>query len=475
MTMLYRQYRPQTFKEIIGQEHVVSAIKRALTGDKLPHAWLFAGTRGSGKTTIARLLAASINCLDLKDGESCKRCPACIHISEQSALDIIEIDAASNRGIDEIRALKEGVSALPAFLSRKVYIIDEVHMLTKEAFNALLKTLEEPPKHAFFVLATTDYSKIPQTITSRCLIFRFKEASTEDICRLIEKVAKQEKMAITAEAINLIAVHAQGSFRDALSLLDQFRTIKEKIDEDSARQIIGLAPKMIVDQSLEYLSLKDLKNLRRLLSQAHGQGLSLVSLLRDLANELRSEVMNLDKPIDQSRLGLFLSLINLLNTARQSADDYPVSPSSKSTSAPNHDKAKKNENQAQPITDHQDNSELADDSSDTAVLIGDSDRQNLWSELLALIKDKNYALYATMCLAHVEKMTDKQLHISVPFKFYLDRLSESKNRQIIERCLDKIFNREVHLKVSLAKVESVVSGDDDVTAAVIDVFELEGI
>lgn len=218
---LYRKWRPQTFSEVVGQKHISVPLSRAVTEDRLAHAYLFSGPRGTGKTSMAKILAKAVNCECRRGADPCNACRTCEEITSGASLDVYEIDAASNRGIEEIRALKESVRSLPTVCRKKVYIIDEVHMLTKEAFNALLKTLEEPPSHVLFILATTEPEKIPLTILSRCQRYEFRRIAAEDISRHLRYVAEQSGFSLEEDAADLIAVRAEGGLRDALSLLDQ--------------------------------------------------------------------------------------------------------------------------------------------------------------------------------------------------------------------------------------------------------------
>ena len=244
-TALYRKFRPLNFSEMVGQEHITRTLKNQIIANRVGHAYLFNGGRGTGKTSAAKILARAINCLNPKDGEPCNECEICKGAISGSLTDIVEMDAASNNSVEDIRSIREEVNFLPTKAKYRVYIIDEVHMLSTGAFNALLKTLEEPPEHVKFILATTEPQKLPATILSRCQRFDFKKISNEDIIKRLEIVCKESNIEITKEALQIIATLSEGAMRDALSILERcIQDGENQIDEDKIKDLVGI-PKMV--------------------------------------------------------------------------------------------------------------------------------------------------------------------------------------------------------------------------------------
>lgn len=334
---LYREYRPNTFDEILGQEHITTTLKHQVVNNNLSHAYLFSGTRGTGKTSAAKVLSRAINCLDPKEGNPCNKCENCIALLEETVMDVIEMDAASNNGVDDIRDLKDKVIYPPSKVKYKVYIIDEVHMLSKGAFNALLKTLEEPPRHLVFILATTEKEKLPQTIISRCQRFDFKRVSINDIVKNMKNISEKLHIEVADKALNLIARNADGAMRDALSLLDQCISYGDKkIEYDDTIDILGIANKDLLFNLVDSIISKDLEEVLKMVDTIIQDGKDINQFIKDIINHIRDllivktsknpqdilESPDIDLLLEQSKnidTSFYLNALDILTDAQNKA------------------------------------------------------------------------------------------------------------------------------------------------------------
>ena len=287
---LYRKYRPSSFEGVIGQEHITQALKNQIATGSIGHAYLFTGSRGIGKTSIARIFARAVNCLENRGGSPCGQCEACKRLENQNDINVIEIDAASNNKVDDIRELREKVKFTPVDAKYKVYIIDEVHMLTDSAFNALLKTLEEPPKHVIFILATTEVHKLPATILSRCIRFDFRLVSIAELSRLLAGVLDSEGIAYDDDALSLIAKAGEGSVRDTLSIADCVVAYSsgKKITKQQVLNVLGTTDESLMVKFFDYLFDRDVGGLLEFINEVDATGKNLSVFVKDLSRHARN-------------------------------------------------------------------------------------------------------------------------------------------------------------------------------------------
>lgn len=284
---LYRKWRPKVFSDVVGQAHISQTLRRQVAENRVSHAYLFTGTRGTGKTTCAKILAKAVNCEQPINGDPCCACPACLGIESGNFLDVLELDAASNNGVEQIRALREESVYTPAHVKKRVYIVDEVHMLSLAAFNALLKILEEPPEHLIFILATTELQKVPATILSRCQRFAFRRISSQDIAERLRMIAEQEQISLTSDGAELLSRLANGALRDGLSLLDQCAAAGGIVDSALVLDILGLAGNLQTAQLMDLILQRDTAAVLKLCGQLYDNGKDMGAVLGELSTLVR--------------------------------------------------------------------------------------------------------------------------------------------------------------------------------------------
>lgn len=466
---LYRKYRPKKLDDVVGQPHITTTLTNAIKNGRVSHGYLFAGPRGVGKTSVARILAHQVNNFEYGDSHG--------------ALDIIEIDAASNRRIDEIRDLRDKVHTAPVAGKYKVYIIDEVHMLTREAFNALLKTLEEPPAHVIFILATTEAHKLPETIVSRTQRYTFKAVSEKDAIAHLKNLAKQEDITISDTALKLVAEHGQGSFRDSISLLDQL-SVQGKVDDNDVRRLLGLPPAQLVTSIFDAINNQDISSLMSTLDNAFAQGVSPNQVALALVDRIRTQIIT--KPdADMIELArqllktntsadparylelalaeyIFNSNPSLVNPV-QAEDKKPTAPSvPKVEQKPEPEKVTEKETkpkQERDKTKSKVESEPATSSIPTSN-VNEMLDNGLWDKLLSELKKKYNTLYGLARMAQ-PTVEENILVLSVPYVFHQKRLSEEKNAVIIRNTLIETAGSPVTVRVEVADTKPEATKTDD--------------
>jgi len=498
---LYRKYRPKNFSEIIGQKHIVQTLSNAIKNNRVAHAYLFTGPRGTGKTSIARILAKTINCHDLKDSVTCEKCQPCQLISENKSLDIIEIDAASNTGVDNIRELRETIGLPPTALKYKVYIIDEVHMLSSGAFNALLKTLEEPPAHVVFILATTEIHKVPATIISRCQRFDFTRLPIENIIEKLTIIAKAEKIAVDADSLEMIAIAAEGGMRDAESLLGQVIALEDKnITTKEVEEILGTTDRKFSAEMAGMILTKDVTGAIAKINEFLQDGYDLQIFTKSLVNYLRQLMLlkinpelkkhfayeatqdQLAKMTEQIKalelpaiiltlnllleaqnkiassmlpqLPLEIAIIRATHTFPANSVDYTIqetkgdvhlktAPIKNRPTAVAFEKAPENSATVQSEAPIAKNSELVLPEGDVDLYTV----KNNWKKLLVDIKPHNHSISALLTSCQAIAVDGNIITIATPYDFYKEKINDHANKLTVESVLGKILGLKIRLKI----------------------------
>ncbi len=462
---LYLKYRPQNLDELIGQEPVKKILLSAFQNNKLSHAYLFVGPRGTGKTSTARILAKMVNCLE--KNAPCNKCEICKSITDGSNLDLIEIDAASNRGIDDIRSLRETIKLSPAGSNKKVYIIDEVHMLTAEAFNALLKTLEEPPAHAIFILATTEGQKVPQTILSRVTRLDFKLATLDEMNKALQKIIKAEKLQIEAGALDMLTKYAEGSFRDGVKLLDQVSSLGKITEADLIKEFSQANFTVILD-ILGNLAAKDsVKSLMQIENQVK-EGVDIKNLTLTLLDTTRNlvfiknnlaenlvkdqyseehfkQVLNLAGKFSLTDLvkilGLLQESIEKLKFASIVSLPLEIAVIELCTSSIIADPIESVK--IDTIQQTQDKLPSDDNSPDILKL------KERWNFVLETVRPYNFSLEALLRSAKIAQVIENKVILEVPYSFHQRILESPKNKDLLESIFSDILSKSVGVSTIL--------------------------
>ncbi|GFN36742.1 DNA polymerase III subunit gamma/tau [Tepidimicrobium xylanilyticum] len=498
---LYRQYRPRTFDEVLGQKHITTTLKNQIKKQNIGHAYLFSGTKGTGKTSTAKIFSRAINCLNPIEGNPCNKCEICKGILDESIMDIIEMDAASNNSVDDIRELRDKVVYPPSRTKYKVYIIDEVHMLSKGAFNALLKTLEEPPKHLIFILATTEKERLPQTILSRCQRFDFRRITTKDIVANMKNICNQLNIFVEERALKLIARNSDGAMRDALSLLDQCISYKgEKLTYQDALDVLGIANTDLLFSIVEDVKDNNLHSLLFKIDDLIQQGKDVNQFIKDLILHFRNllivktsknaiDLLDLDEEvidqfIQQSQdisLDFILKSLDILNKSENQAkwvtqpriilemamiklvnleDEMNLEERikrleeiintgqieiSKPVAAKTVEKPKKKLEQSQMEEETIEIEPIQPLDSKEELSLETIKKE--WKKVLTFVKEKNIRTHAFLIEGKVKSYKDGNLFIAYKdgYGIHKEAMERPNNKELVEKITSSYFNKDIRI------------------------------
>jgi len=530
---LYRKYRPKTFDEVLGQEHVTTTLKNQIISGNIGHAYLFSGTKGTGKTSTAKIFSRAVNCLHPVNGNPCNECEICKGIMDESIMDVIEMDAASNRKIEDIRELKDKVIYPPAKAKYKIYIVDEVHMLTNQAFNALLKTLEEPPRHLIFILATTDVQKLPQTIISRCQRFDFRRLTSRDIVSNMRNILDKLNVKIDDSILHLIARNSDGAMRDALSLLDQLISYSSNLTYQDALKILGIANMDFIFSLVENIKNRKIEDSLLAINDIIQEGKDIIQFIKDLIYHYRNlliaktsnnavEIMDMDEGMakeyikqssdmtldyilrsieilndsekrmswsTQPRIILEMAVIKLINLEeRMSLEDrvrnLEEMISKREVSAiqnrkqPVPKKAEENRNITHRIEkeDKKEKEEKAEESGtfdDGGEISIEAIKVN-WDKILRIVKGKDIKTNAFLKEGKPFFFSDNVLTIAYDDRhiFHKEAMGKPNNKELVENIISSLFNKNIKIKLILEsdREEDRIEDKEDIIKDVINFF-----
>lgn len=468
MEALYRKYRPGKFSEVIGQAHVKTILQNALTAGRISHAYLFCGPRGVGKTTVARIFAKAVNCTAQEAGEPDTVCPNCRAQQEGRFLDLLEIDAASYTGVENIREIIDHVKFAPNSGKYKIFIVDEVHMLSKAAFNALLKTLEEPPRHAIFILATTEIHKVPATIVSRTQRFDFKAVSVPEILELYEVVAADMQFVVSPEARRLMAVSAAGSFRDALSILDQMSSLAgPEISLSQVEEVLGLTRTEVLQKFFDHLAAGDQTAAMKLVKDLALAGRDLVQFTRNFLEYMRLLLLLRARALTAAEIGLAPEDELRLQSQAQNVPSARVLAMVKSILEA-HRQTKLSPVAELPLlaaiaefapTAGQPEARANSEKPDAATDLSTGQILEQWAEVLTRVKNYNQSLLSSLRLGRVVGLAGRDLTLAFPYNFHKEMIDARKNRIVVEQALSEVFKQSIRVVAALERDMTPESGD----------------